>query len=169
MPQIKIGNLDILIVDQIGKNFSGDGMDPNITGTFSTPYATGGPKVQKYVVLDLSDETNGNAVGVGMADFGTKRLFDKIDFDATYPNALTSTVVKGAKIPVILKNDKLAIAAAIYTCVGIDKKKPRIVRISNTYSEDAVYELQIKTAENVYKMLSEGKPVYEYKVKKQEN
>lgn len=132
MPQIKIDNLDILIVDQIGKNFSGDGMDPNITGTFSTPYATGGPKVQKYVILDLSDETNGNAMGAGMADFGTKRLFDKIDFDAAYPNALTCTVVKGVKIPVILKNDKLAIAAAIYTCVGIDKKKPRIVRISNT-------------------------------------
>ncbi|NCB00762.1 MAG: DUF2088 domain-containing protein [Spirochaetia bacterium] len=132
MPQIAISDIDILIVDQIGKNFSGDGMDPNITATYCTPYASGGPIVQRYVVLDLSDETHGNAMGAGMADIGTKRLFDKIDFDAAYPNALTCTVLMGAKIPVILKNDKNAIQAAIFTSVDIDKKNPRIVRIANT-------------------------------------
>jgi len=71
-------------------------------------------------------------MGAGMADIGTKRLFDKIDFDAAYPNALTCTVLMGAKIPVILKNDKAAIQAAIFTSVGIDKENPRIVRIANS-------------------------------------
>jgi len=132
MPAIGIKDIDILVVDKIGKNFSGDGMDPNITATYCTPYASGGPVVQRYVVLDLSDETHGNAMGAGMAEIGTKRMFDKIDFDAAYPNALTCTVLMGAKIPVIMKNDKTAIQAAIYTCVDIDKENPRIVRIANT-------------------------------------
>ena len=132
MPAIGIQDIDILVVDKIGKNYSGDGMDPNITATYCTPYASGGPVVQRYVVLDLSDETHGNAMGAGMAEIGTKRMFDKIDFDAAYPNALTCTVLIGAKIPVIMKNDKTAIQAAIFTCVDIDKDNPRIVRIANT-------------------------------------
>lgn len=132
MPKIYIDDIDILVIDQIGKNFSGDGMDPNITGSFSTPFATGGPNVQRYVVLDLSEETHGNALGLGQADFSTKRVYDKIDYDAAYPNALTCTVVTGVRVPLILKNDKLALQAAIFTCVGIDKKRPRIVRISNS-------------------------------------
>ena len=138
MPAIGIKDIDILIVDQIGKNFSGDGMDPNITATYCTPYASGGPVVQRYVVLDLSDETHGNALGAGMADIGTKRLFDKVDFDAAYPNALTCTVLMGAKIPVIMKNDKMAIQCAIFTCVDIDKERPRIVRIANTSHIDTI-------------------------------
>ena len=138
MPSIGIRDIDILIVDKIGKNFSGDGMDPNITATYNTPYASGGPTVQRYVVLDLSDETHGNAIGAGMADFATKRLFEKIDFDAAYPNALTCTVLLGARVPVIMKNDEMAFKAAIYTCVGIDKKHPRIVRIANTSHIDTI-------------------------------
>lgn len=132
MPAIAINDIDVMIIDQIGKNYSGDGMDPNITATYCTPYASGGPVVQRYVVLDLSDETHGNAMGAGMADIGTKRMFDKIDFDAAYPNALTCTVLMGAKVPVIFKNDKTAMQAAIFTSVGIDKENPRIVRIANT-------------------------------------
>jgi hypothetical protein len=138
MPAIAIKDIDILIVNQIGKNFSGDGMDPNITATYCTPYASGGPVVQRYVVLDLSDETHGNAMGAGMADIGTKRLFDKVDFDAAYPNALTCTVLMGAKIPVIMKNDKMATQCAIFTCVDIDKEHPRIVRIANTSNIDTI-------------------------------
>ncbi len=138
MPSIAIQDIDILIIDKIGKNFSGDGMDPNITATYCTPYASGGPTVQRYVVLDLSDETHGNAIGAGMADIGTKRLFDKIDFDAAYPNALTCTVLHTAKVPVIMKNDEMAIKAAIFASVGIDKDRPRIVRIANTSHIDTI-------------------------------
>lgn len=132
MAKIKFNSFDVLIVDSIGKNFSGDGMDPNITGLYGTPYASGGPEIQKTVVLDLSDETHGNASGIGLADFTTRRVFKKIDFNASYPNALTSTVVMGVKIPMILKNDKEAIAAAIKTCNCMDMKNIKIVRVRNS-------------------------------------
>ena len=132
MPRIYIPKFDILIVDQIGKNFSGDGADPNISGSYSTPFASGGPEWQRYVILDLSDETHGNALGIGMADFSTKRAFDKLDFDASYPNGFTSTVVSVLRVPVILKNDETAIKSAIFVCTNIDKSKPKIVRIKNT-------------------------------------
>jgi hypothetical protein len=138
MPSILIPRFDILIVDRIGKDFSGEGADPNITGTYCTPYASGGPEVQRYVVLDLSEETHGNSLGVGMADFTTKRLFDKTDFDASYPNSLTSRLVKTVKMPMVLENDRLAIKAAIYTCIDIDPKAPRIVRIANTSHIDVI-------------------------------
>jgi len=88
-------------------------MDPNISGTFCTPYASGGVKSQRVVALDLSDETHGNAVGMGSADLITRRLFNKADLEKTYPNAITSTVVNNVMIPMILKSDKEAIQAAI--------------------------------------------------------
>jgi hypothetical protein len=132
MPRIKFPDLDVLIVDEIGKNFSGDGMDPNITGSYATPYASGKPDVMRYVVLDLSDETHGNAIGAGMAQFVTKRLFDKTDFDAATPNALTSRTPPPAKMGIIMKDDWHAIAAGIFTCDGIEHREPRVVRIPNT-------------------------------------
>lgn len=149
MPKIFFDDIDVLIVDKIGKNFSGSGMDPNISGTFCTPYASGGIKAQRVVILDLSDETHGNAVGMGSADFTTRRLFEKIDYQKTYPNVITSTVVNNVKIPMILDNDKNAIQVAIKTCTEIDKKKPLIVRIANTLDVEYVYisEALIEVAE----------------------
>ncbi len=139
IPRILLPETDVLIVQEIGKNFSGSGMDPNVTGTWNTPYGSGGIKSQKVVVLDLSAESHGNAIGAGSADIGTMRLYDKIDFAATYPNALTSTVIRPAKVPMIMPNDKLAIKAAIKTCNGIDKERPRVVLIKNTMSLDEIY------------------------------
>lgn len=132
MPRILIEETDVLIVDKIGKNFSGDGMDPNITGTFCTPYASGGIKSQRVTVLDLSDETHGAAVGAGMADTTTKRLFQKFDPEKTYPNCITATTSNTGKIPMVMKNDWQAIAAAIKMCNGIDFRQVRVVRIPNS-------------------------------------
>jgi hypothetical protein len=138
LPKILFEEIDVLIVDQIGKNISGDGMDPNITGTFATPYASGGVKAQRVVVLDLSEETHGNANGMGAADFITRRLFEKIDLEKTYPNGITSTVVNLHKIPMILKNDREVLQAAIKTCNEIDKTNPAIVRIKNSLQLDSI-------------------------------
>jgi hypothetical protein len=132
MAHIKLDPIDVLVCDRIGKDYSGDGMDPNVTGSFITPYATGGPRVERYVVLDLSDATQGNATGLGVAHFTTKRVFDKTDFDATYPNALTCRIALGARMPLVLATDRLAIQAAIYTVTDGDASRPRIVRIQNT-------------------------------------
>ncbi|HRY55437.1 MAG TPA: lactate racemase domain-containing protein [Spirochaetia bacterium] len=132
MPRILLPEFDLLVVDRIGKNFSGDGADPNVTGTYCTPYASGGPRFERYAILDLSDETHGNCLGVGMADFTTERLFAKADFGACYTNALTSRVVMHAKLPVVLPSDRLALQAALYSCVGADPAAPRVVRIPDT-------------------------------------
>jgi hypothetical protein len=139
MPRIWFTEIDVLIVDQIGKNISGDGMDPNITGTFATPYASGGVRAQRVAVLDLSEETHGNAIGMGAADFSTRRLFEKVDLEKTYPNGLTSTVVSIMKIPVILNSDREAIQAAIKTCTEIGPTGPAIVRIKNSLHLDCIY------------------------------
>ena len=159
MPCIYIPEFDVLIVDQIGKNFSGDGADPNITGTFGTPYVSGGPEFQRYVILDVSRESHGNIIGAGFADFSTQRLFDKIDFDESYPNCLTSTVPACSNIPMILKNDKTAIQAAIHCCIGIDKSKPRIVRIKNSAHVETIQisEALIEEAKKHPKMKVLGK------------
>ncbi|PAV30615.1 hypothetical protein CIL05_05805 [Virgibacillus profundi] len=132
LPKLHFEQIDVLIIDQIGKNISGDGMDPNITGRYPTPYAYGGPEVVKMVVLDLTPETEGNANGVGTADFTTKRLEDKMDRAATYANGLTSTVVGPTHISTTLPNDKEAIQAAIKTCNILDFTQAKVVRIKNT-------------------------------------
>ncbi|GAB2540304.1 nickel pincer cofactor-dependent isomerase, group 22 [Gracilibacillus alcaliphilus] len=132
LPKLMFDQIDVLIIDQIGKNISGDGMDPNITGRYPTPYAYGGPEVTKMVVLDLTEATEGNANGVGTADFTTERLVDKMDREATYANGLTSTVVGPTHISTAMPNEKAAIQAAIKTCNILDFHKARVVRIKNT-------------------------------------
>ncbi len=132
MPRILVDECDVLIVDQIGKNFSGDGMDPNITGTFCTPYATGGIKSQRVCVLDLSPETHGNGIGLGYSSATTKRVFDQLDLAAMYPNAITCTVLGGVRIPIVMESDREAIQVCVRTCNEIDKENPRIVRIPNS-------------------------------------
>jgi len=132
MPKLPFEQIDVLVIDYIGKNISGDGMDPNITGRYPTPYAHGGPDVSKMVVLALTKESQGNANGVGTADFTTKRLTEAADWPGTYMNGLTSTVCAPTKMATTLDNDKLAIKAAIKTCNILDYTKCRLVRIRDT-------------------------------------
>lgn len=138
MPRILFDSCDVLIVDQMGKNISGDGMDPNISGRFPTPYADGGIKAQRVVALDLTEQSHGNACGIGLADVTTRRLFNKMDFEQTYPNAITNTVVEEMKIPMIMESDKLAVQIALKSCVEIDHQNPRVVRIHTTMDMDEI-------------------------------
>ncbi|MFE4811493.1 lactate racemase domain-containing protein [Peribacillus simplex] len=132
MPKIYFDSIDVLIVNELGKDISGDGMDPNITGNFATPYATGGPEVKRTVVLGLTEKTHGNANGIGMADMTTKAVMDEIDWEKGYANALTSTVTDVVKLPMFLDTQELAVKAAIKTCNAFDLNKVRVVRIKNT-------------------------------------
>lgn len=132
MPKIIVGECDVLIIDEIGKNYSGTGTDPNITGTFSTKYASGGVKVQRTAMLRLSDSSHGNGLGTGLASVITKRLFEKLDLEKMYPNCITSTVLESARIPCVVASDKEAIQLCIRTCVDVNKEKMRIVRIPNS-------------------------------------
>lgn len=113
MPTFPIAEFDVLVVDKIGKNISGDGMDPNITGRYATPYASGGADVKKVVVLGLTEETHGNGNGIGMADLTTEQVFASIDWEVTYVNALTATVTTTIKRPLALPSDDEAVRLAI--------------------------------------------------------
>ncbi|MGQ7277317.1 lactate racemase domain-containing protein [Brevibacillus thermoruber] len=132
MPKIAFTPLDVLVVDEIGKDISGDGMDPNITGRYGTPYASGGVEAARTVVLRLTEKTHGNANGIGLADITTRDVFESIDWEKGYANALTSTVVGTVKLPMFLDTGELAVKAAIKTCNAFDLTRVRLVRIKNT-------------------------------------
>lgn len=152
MPSLLVGECDVLVVDETGKNYSGTGVDPNITGTFSTEFAHGGVNVQRTCFLDLSEESHGNALGVGLANAITKRFFDKIDLEMMYPNCLTSTVLTSARIPCIVYSDKEAIQLCIRTCNGIDPNNVRIIRIPNS-----LHISNIMLSEAYYQDVLDGK------------
>ncbi|WP_261133489.1 nickel-dependent lactate racemase [Bacillus sp. Marseille-Q3570] len=132
MPKILIDPIDVLVIEEIGKDISGDGMDPNISGRFATPYATGGANAKRVVVLRLTEKTGGNANGIGLADITTKKAFEQTILEKGYANALTSTVVETVKFPMFLETEELAIKAGIKTCNAFDLSKVRLVRIQNT-------------------------------------
>jgi len=138
LPQILFAKYDVLIVDEIGKNISGLGMDTNIIHRFPTLAVRFEPSVQRIVVIDLTDESHGNVHGLGLADVCTRRVFEKIDYSKTYPNPLTSRLPEASKIPMVMQNDILAIKAAIQTCYDVDYTKIRIVRIKNTLRLDEI-------------------------------
>ncbi|MDQ3658702.1 MAG: nickel-dependent lactate racemase [Actinomycetota bacterium] len=132
LARLPFDQLDVLIVDEIGKNVSGDGADPNVTGRYPTTAASGGPEVERMVYLDLTEETGGNANGLGMADVVTERLASKMERSATYLNALTSTTPAPVKTPMVMPTDRMAVAAALTMCAGVTSSEARLVRIQNT-------------------------------------
>lgn len=132
MPRIYVDFCDLLVVDQVGKYFSGDGMDPNVTGTFSTPYATGGIQKQHVVVLDVNNESHGNAMGIGHASATTKRAVEKLNLDSMYANGITCKLLNGCRIPAYVDCDKEAIQMGLALCADYDENNPRIVRIANS-------------------------------------
>ena len=132
MPRLPVQDIDVLIVQEIGKNISGDGMDPNITGRYPTPFASGGPVIRKIVVLDLTAETHGNANGIGLADFVPQRVLERIDLAATYMNALTSTVTESIRLPAIMATDRDAVEAAVLAAPVPADGHRRIVYVQNT-------------------------------------
>ena len=137
-PRIYFDRLDVLIIDEIGKDISGTGFDTNVVGRYHTPYVSGGPTITRIAVLDITDRSHGNANGLGILDFTTRRAFDKFSFNDTYPNSLTSTVPMSVKIPMVLKNDRQAVQAAIKTCNILDKSNVRLARIKNTVALDEI-------------------------------
>jgi hypothetical protein len=134
MPRLPVSDIDVLFVDELGKNFSGTGMDTNVVGRFrilgvEEPES---PEVKYLIVGDVSEASHGNALGVGLADFTTRRLFEKVDYEAMNQNVLTSTFVERAKIPMVMENDREALEAAVRCNWGVEPESTRFVRIPNT-------------------------------------
>jgi hypothetical protein len=134
MARLPFSPIDVLIVEQLGKNISGSGMDTNVIGRPSNPHEPfpADPKILWIVALDLTEESYGNATGIGNADFTTRRLVDKIDMKPTLINCITACAPNGAKIPATYESDREAIETAL-SCIGLTPpEKARVIRIKNT-------------------------------------
>lgn len=134
MPSIMLGKIDLLIVDEIGKDISGAGMDPNITGRTAKGMLPGfnGPHIQRILVKGLSEKSHGNACGIGAADFLLVSAYKKINLQATKINCINSGTPEGGRIPILVEDEKEGIFAALFSCSEINILAPRIVRIPNT-------------------------------------
>ncbi len=133
MPKLLFDTIDVLIIDEIGKDISGSGFDPNVTGRNNRYISwSGPPEVQKIVLLDLTEKTHGNATGLGLADVITMTLYRKMDIASTYANLITATYLDGANIPVIMNTEEDAIRLAVKTLRNVRPENACIVRIKNT-------------------------------------
>lgn len=140
-PKIPFNRLDVLIVERMGKNISGTGMD---TKTIGRMWVTGEnelkhPMPRVIVVLDLTDESHGNAAGLGLADITTKRLINKVDWHATHVNVFTSGFIERDRIPVVADDDRQALEWALEIAKVRDPEKARIVRIRDTNTLGVLY------------------------------
>jgi len=134
MPRVIPGCLDVLIVHEIGKEISGAGLDPNITGRSGSPYfkRENSLQVQRIVVLNLSKATKGNATGIGLADVTTDKVVKTMNPETTWINCITSCVLASAKLPIHMPSDREAIQLALKTCARVEHPQSRIVWIKNT-------------------------------------
>lgn len=139
MPRLPLDEIDLLIVDEIGKEISGTGMDTNIIGRDITGYSTSlrdsngaKPHIARIFVRDLSRATNGNGIGIGLADFTTDRAVKALDLRSMYINATTSLGLQVAKIPIHFANDRDAIHEALASLASAYPETISIVRIANT-------------------------------------
>jgi hypothetical protein len=134
MPKLPLEVIDLLIIDQMGKDISGAGIDPIVTGRYTCAFMTPkpGPKVSRIFVRELTEASEGTALGIGQADATTRRLVDRIDFEATAINCLTSCAPEDARIPLAFESDREAIAAMLMTLRPFTLNDLRIVHIKNT-------------------------------------
>jgi hypothetical protein len=141
MARLPFRQMDILIVDELGKEISGAGMDPNVTGRGIARDGSESllPDITRIVVRDLSETTHGNAVGVGTADFVTQRLVDRLDRRSTYINCLTSGGPGGASIPMTAQTDREAVEWAFLTIGAVESARARVVHIQNTMHLERFY------------------------------
>lgn len=152
MGKLYLDNIDVLIVKEIGKNISGTGMDTNIIGRYHTKAASGGPNITKIGVLNLNSSSNGNANGMGLADFISKKFYNNIEFESTYLNAITSTEPNSIKLPMVMENDKYVFKACAKTCGILNYEDIKLVIIENTKNLNEVY-----MSKKAYESISENK------------
>ena len=141
MPRLPMDSVDLLIVDRMGKDISGVGIDPNITGRIGVDgmHDAGGVHVTAMVVCDLTEASHGNAIGVGLADVITRRLYEKIDWNATYANVVTSSFLERGKLPIVAASALDAAGTALRSCGRLPERGARILRIRDTLRLEDVY------------------------------
>jgi hypothetical protein len=153
MPRLPFDQVDLLVVDEMGKNISGAGMDTNVVGRkFHDNHAAEKeyPKVTRIYVRGLTEETHGNASGIGTAEYAHKKLVDAIDLEATNINCMTGNHPSGAQIPIYFETDRIGLDAALKTVGFMEPEDTKVVRIHNTLDlgELLVSEAYLKEVEN---------------------
>ena len=164
MPSFPLNEIDVLIVDQIGKNISGSGMDPNVVGRMRINGEPDPdfPKVKVIVITDITEPSHGNACGIGLGDVTTRRLLNKVDWDATYMNAVTSGFYEHSMLPVVAETDRQAFEWGIRA--SHDPHKPKtIVRIKDTLhvSEMYVSEAALHEVKDRVEIISEAGDLFD--------
>ncbi len=140
-PSLPCDKIDVAIVQEMGKNISGTGMDTNVIGRLGINGEEDStkPDISKLVVLDITELSHGNALGVGLSDVTTKKLINKINLQDTYANAIASTFLNRAKIPIYVDTEKEAIEIALKTCWQINQQKIRLLIMKNTLELEYLY------------------------------
>ncbi len=150
MPRLLLDEIDVLIIDRIGKDVSGAGMDPNVTGRAIAPVPVKiATDIKLIAVLDVTPASHGNATGIGGADITTKWVIEKIDFHATYTNVFTSGALMAAKLPVIVNSDEEAIRVCLRCAPRERMEDVKVVRI-----RDTLHLSEIEVSENYLPVLS---------------
>lgn len=139
MARICIDNIDTLIVQELGKEISGSGMDTNVIGRYSTKANWGGPTITRLGVLDVTEKSHGNSSGMGFADCMTQRLYDKMSIKDVYINGLTDISTMSCLVPVVLPTDKMLCQVCVKGSAHIDSTETKMVLIRNTLELDEIY------------------------------
>ena len=157
MGKIFLDSCDVLILEKIGKNYSGGGMDTNVVGRSRLPI---GIQSERMGIFELSEESHGNATGMGRADVATRRFFDQISFDDTYPNAVTDHDSSVYKIPLIVDNERECIQTAMAICLHMDAEHPRIILLKNSLEieEILISEALVEEAKAQERLTILGEP-----------
>lgn len=161
--KFKFDDIDVLIVDEIGKNISGNGHDPNVVGRNITNSFPGVLNLKKLFIRGITKEAHHNGCGLSSADITTRRCLNDVDWEVTWTNVLTTGIMTAGAIPIYTNTDKEAIQMCIRTCHNIDYEKARVVRIKNTLTmeeiqvSEALYE-SIKDLEGI-SCVNDAKPM----------
>jgi len=164
MARLYIDAIDVLVIDEMGKEISGTGFDPNVTGRQKRNVDwRGPPHIKKIAVLSLTERTRGNATGVGSADVITMRLYRAIDVGPTYANVITSTYLDGAAIPMIMNTDREAVQLAVKSILRVKPADARVVHIRNTLElqrirVSAPLLAEVRSQPERFEILSEPEP-----------
>jgi hypothetical protein len=139
MARIPMAELDVLVLDLIGKDISGLGMDSNVVGRYYSGPTGVPPAIQRIIVRDLTEETDGNAVGIGMGDVVLRRAVERMDPAKTHVNCVTAKTPEGARVPLTVDSDRQAFAVAIACCLRVTPETARIVRVRDTKHLEHLY------------------------------
>jgi len=140
-PSLPCENIDVCLVQEMGKNISGTGLDTNVIGRLDIngEKEVEKPKINKLVVFDITEQSHGNALGVGLSDVTTRKLVNKINFITTYANTITSTFLNRAKIPITTETEREAVEIALKTCWQPNRNKVRLLIMKNTLDLEYLY------------------------------